>query len=206
MSAPTSIITVTIAPDFVGLVSRERAKQELGITEDSFDTLLDGWITEESGTVTEYIDRDLALSTLSVEFSVTSQAMSLDLPLRPIVEIASVTEGGVVLTGADYERDDARGKLYRLLNGARIEWCHSTVTVVYQGGYALPDSAPSWAVKATVACLTHRWAAKGRDPALKELNIPGVVDEQYWVGTIGSGGALPPGVEDLLAPHRDIWA
>lgn len=202
-----STLAVTVPADDTDLVSLARVKSELGITDTSSDTLLGEWITEETTTVTDELNRTLAEETIEETFrrGGSSRAETLTLSRRPVSAIASVTEDGSALDTGNYEIDAQAGLIYRLsANGYRSHWWASVVVVTYTAGYALPDSAPSWATKATIICLTHRWAAKGRDPSLKEINIPGVIEKQWWVGSIGENGALPPGVEDLLAPHRDV--
>lgn len=202
-----SILTVTGPAGDTDLVTLARIKSELGITDTSLDTLLGDWITEESTTVTDELNRVIAEETLEETFrrGGASRAETLTLSRRPVSEIASVTEDGSALDTGNYEIDAEAGLIYRLsANGYRSHWWASVIVVTYTAGYALPDAAPSWATKATIICLTHRLAAKGRDPALKEINIPGVIEKQFWVGSIGENGALPPGVEDLLSPHRDV--
>ena len=47
--------------------------------------------------------------------------------------------------------------------------------------------------------VTHRYTSRGRDPALRSIDVQGVQSESYWTG--GSGLSLE--ITDLLDAVRD---
>ncbi len=44
----------------------------------------------------------------------------------------------------------------------------------------------------------------GRDPMVKSEEVPGVYNVAYWVTDPSNRAALPPDVEQLLAPHTQL--
>lgn len=103
----------------------------------------------------------------------------LYLSRRPIAQVISVEERGVVLTdGDDYEVDAAAGRILRLTSGDPLAWPEGKIVVSYDAGYeAIPDD-----LKAIAAQLAGGyWADDGLDSMEKSLTIPGVIETTRWV-------------------------
>ena len=130
-----------------------------------------------------------------------------ELKLRrfPVLSIASVAEDGTALDPSLYESDPSVGFLWRLNEqDRRIAFqAFKRIDVAYTAGYALPDGVPPALQQGCLVLLKHRWAARERDPALRQESVPNVYEAQYWVGSVGENGALPPEVIDLVNPFRD---
>jgi hypothetical protein len=119
----------------------------------------------------------------------------LKLARRPVTSIDSVTIDGDVVDAVDYEvnvRD-----LYALSDDAVSEWSSGKITVVYVAGYA---TAPGDLKMAATKLVTASNAESGRDPSLKRVDIPGVIEEEYWVAPSGDP-LLSREVSDLLSPY-----
>ena len=118
--------------------------------------------------------------------------------------------------GWGFEVDYDRGFIYRLRYGLRSPWIFTKVLVIYTGGYTLPTPSmvatgiddrttlPGDLEKAALRLIEANILARGRDPALKQYSVPGVLEETFWVGApIGPNG-LPPEIENLLGNYRDV--
>mgnify|MGYP007071609760 CR=1 FL=1 len=123
----------------------------------------------------------------------------------PVTAIASVTEGGVALAATDYELDAEAGRLWRLRGDQWAAWGGSPIQVQYTAGWRVPDQAnatlPADIQRAAVLAVVAAWEARGRDPALRSINIPDVAAETYLDPQAGME-ALPPVVAGLLQPYR----
>jgi hypothetical protein len=120
---------------------------------------------------------------------------SLVLSRRPVTTIASVTVDSVVLTAdTDYEVDKASGLLFRLSNGVRVGWCGFVVVVAYSAGYeTVPDD-----LKLAASMFVQSLSQQGsRDPLLKRVMIPDVIEKEFWVDPTKDIG-VPAEVMDLL--------
>jgi hypothetical protein len=69
-----------------------------------------------------------------------------------------------------------------------------TLTFVY-GVKALPEDL----IEVCLRLINARYRAKDRDPALVQLETPGVGSQRFWVGrTPGQSSAFPPDIEHML--------
>jgi len=123
----------------------------------------------------------------------------------PVIEVSALTDGEDVLAEADYLLNKPAGLIHRFDATSNVTrpWSGLTLSVTYTGGYLLADVPPD----VQQGCLTlmrHRYSARGRDPMLRSIDIPGVQSEAYWVGAQGENGAVPPEVAGLLAQHIDM--
>lgn len=215
----SSILTVLADAPTRDLTTLATVKDELGITDGESDARLSRWIREVSGLVESYCNRVFAQQTVQETFRFArgpeawvrdNHRLVLQLKRRPVASIASVTEDTTALVaGADFEADLTLGHVWRLISdmttSRRIAFQSANlVSVVYTGGYALMGGLPYPIEQACLGLLKHRWAARRRDPLLRSQNIPGVIEQQYWVGAVGDNGALPPEIEDLLTAYREI--
>ena len=121
----------------------------------------------------------------------------LPLARRPVTSITSVDIDGEAVDAADYEI--VGRNLYALTDDEITEWTSGKITVVYVAGYPTAQADMKMAASKLV---TSTSAESGRDPSLKRVDIPGVIEEEYWVGPT-SDPLLSREIADLLSPYRE---
>jgi hypothetical protein len=47
------------------------------------------------------------------------------------------------------------------------------------------------ALGAVLALVSDYWTSRGRDPPLRGETIPGLIERQFWVGSVGDPELLP---------------
>lgn len=117
---------------------------------------------------------------------------------RPIVSITSVVEAGTMLDPSEYEVDPTTAILSRIYSGRCAYWSAGRIVIVYQAGWAVVPDELKQAAAMWVQSLYHQ---AGRDPLLRSEQVPDVYSASYAVG----GDAVPAGVPELLAAHRNAW-
>lgn len=95
------------------------------------------------------------------------------------------TMTGLVLN-EDYLLDAEAGLLTRISSGSPIAWETTTLMVAYSAGY---DPIPDDLADACTQAVVGRYRERGRDPALRSENLPGVGIWSYFGG--GSEDASP---------------
>lgn len=207
-----SILSITTAPAVTKLVTLTRVKQELEITDNSKDALLNAKIDEATSDIEAHLNRTLsriaATETFWTEPGGQGLADVLVLDRAPVPSITSVTVDDVLVETDEYRLDADAGLLYRLDSGGYPyvwQWCKSIV-VVYAGGFLLPGETgrtlPPALEAAAVELMQSYWLSRGRDPLIRSEDVPGLGSVQYWVGAVGESGELPPGVVSKIAPFR----
>jgi hypothetical protein len=205
------------------LVALAVVKDELGITDAATDTRLTRWIREASATIEGEIGRPLRAEIVQETFRAHHRNHHNDWPCAdwsyrlnpptgaslllvryPIVAIDSIVEDGSTLDAdTDYEIDDRAGILYRLSGTVRIPWYGQTIVVRYTGGWDTLDAVEPDMQTACLYLLRHRLVNTQRDPLLRTVSIPGVIEQQYWLGAPGDRAGLPDDVERLISRYRD---
>lgn len=108
----------------------------------------------------------------------------------------------LLAAGTDYQADAALGQLVRLspYSAYPMPWDPVLTQVAYQGGYtAIPEDVQDAALR----LITARYRARGRDPAMKSQDQPGLGHQQYWIGTMpGVRGAFTEEIRGLLGQYR----
>lgn len=203
-----SILTVTVAASSYDLTTLANVKAELNIIDGASDAVLRRYISGASQAAMQYCNRVFAVETVSEQFLpghpgrlFRGGVKPLQLSRWPLVAVTSVTENAVplVLT-TDYLTDSANGQLTRMDSSAYPRsWSPLPLTAVYSAGYA---TTPADLEDAIIRMVTKRWSAKGRDATLKQENIPGVLERQFWIATGAESGNMPPDVADLLDNYR----
>jgi hypothetical protein len=206
-----SIVTVASPASDTALTTLARVKQELNITTDTSDEVLQDKIDEASDDIEAALGfrvvRETAVETFWHE-QYDSIPDRLVLDRTPVVSIASVAVDDIVIDASLYRVDPKTGELFALdAAGWPYVWLFfKSIVVTYDGGYILPDGSnrdlPKGIEGACIDLVSSFWAAKGRDPAVKSEEILGVISKQYWVGAVGEDGELPPSVVMKLAPYR----
>lgn len=197
------ITEVLTAAATYNLTTLDTVRAELGLTDISDDMVM-RWIAGASARIAAYCNRVFALETVreSFEFRPGESANALRLSRTPVAAITSVTVDGSATT--DYKVDTKSGVLARTASGVVGTWFGREIIVTYSGGYELVGTLP-WPVEdACLVMLRHRASSRTRDPMLRQLEIPGVSTETYWVPSGAQESGLPPEVEDLLADFRTV--
>lgn len=206
-----SIVTVTSANATpFRLTTVQRVKSELNITTPDFDALLQTKIEEAGSDIVAYVRYPLAKETVSETFRDFGwqPARALLLDRQPIVSVSALTIDDVALAGSEYEIDAKAGMIYRLdTSGYPCPWSvYKAAAISYIGGYVLPGNSGANlepAIEgACVELVKMFWWARQRDPMIKAEDVPGVMSLEYWVGSLGEEGELPPSVKMRLAPFR----
>lgn len=206
-----STVAIITPADLTALTTLERAKLELGISGTDDDEILTAKIGEAGSDIVVRCEPALKRETVTETFYPDRRGNSAEeLALRryPVAAVTTVTIDGLDLDAAEYRVNGEAGLLYRqTLDGCPRQWsCFRSIAVTYAGGYLLPgqdgrDLPPSLEA-ACIELLSSYWAAKGRDPTLKAEENVGVARFEYWIGTVGPAGDLPPGVMSKIGPYR----
>lgn len=204
-----SIATITSAASVTRLTTLERVKQELDITDGSKDALLASKIDEATSDIEAHLGRVFRREVFSERFWGRCECPEfLILARAPVVSVDSVTEDDVAVATPEVRLDPDTGQLYRLdASGfpSFWSWCKEVV-ITYTAGFLLPGQSgrnlPHALEAGAISLVQSFWQSRGRDPLVKSEDIPGVMRVDYWVGSVGEAGDLPPDVMAKIAPFR----
>jgi hypothetical protein len=222
-----TILTVTQAATSYDLTTLATVKEELNISVGNWDNLLGRYISEVSDRIASYCNRVFAQETVSELFipdrSIASgwgaargeawdsawearilwrARNNLELSRTPVASIVSVVEDSdPAIDSSLYEFDPPTGFLYRLNGGARTKWTANRTLVTYTGGYVLLNGLPRSIEEAAILMVKSKWFARSRDPLLKSEDVPGVLKQEFWVGS-PSAGDMSDDVTAILSPYR----
>lgn len=206
-----SILSVTTAATETKLTTLDRVKAELSISGNDNDLILNAKIDEASSDAEASLGFVVPRATVSETFWHSEPMEFIEyivLNRAPVTSIDSIVIDDVAIDSSLYRLDADLGLLYAL-NATGFPWFwyfHKSIVVNYTGGYLLPGQAnrdlPVGIEGAVVDMVQSFWLAKGRDPLLKRVDIPGLVSREWWVGSVGEAGELPPGIVTKLAPFR----
>lgn len=211
----TSRLTVTTASETYDLTLLSTVKTYLEITDRAQDALLTILIRQASAAAASYCNRVFAQETLQEEFwatrdlNATSRMLNvtyrvLTLSRWPVTSVTSVVENDVTLVeDTDFLVVSDKGQLLRIdANGNPRAWPSYKITVVYVAGYQLLQTLP-WDIEdAVIRMVKARWITRTRDPSLRQQNIPGVLEQTFWIPSGNEAGAMTPDVTDLLDGYR----
>jgi hypothetical protein len=196
--------TDSAGPD---LISLDDLKLALGIDDNSEDAELQAAITFQSRIIAEYCDRRFglaqALETFVFDPGETMLArQALVLSLYPIVEIIEVSTAGA--TAADYDVDPTSGRLWAG-NGGYWATGPGEVSVVYSGGYDLPEQAPARLQNAVIEAVKAGRTSGLRDPSIREVQHGDTRISYVSPGfATGTSGHLSASIIDLIRPYRRL--
>jgi hypothetical protein len=203
-----SILTVTGAATSYDLTTLVNVKAELGITTGASDAVLRRYISGASQAAAQYCNRVFVVEAVSEQFLPVpfnrlfcGGVAPLQLSRWPLTAVSSVVENDETLAVTDdYLVDPVNGQFTRVTDsGFPRNWKNTPITAVYSAGYA---TIPADLEDAVIRMVTKRYSAKGRDATLKQENIPGVRDVQYWIATGAEAGNMTPDVVDILDNYR----
>jgi Phage gp6-like head-tail connector protein len=195
------ILEESTDPSAVDLISLDDLKLALGITGTTDDEALQAAITFQSRIITEYLNRRLAFAEAMETFIfdrneslLTRQALTLS--LYPVVSVIEVSTAGA--TAADYDFDPASGRLW-------TDCWADTISVVYSGGYILPDDAPARLQKAVILAVNEGRTSGARDSTIREVQH-GDTRVSYFTPTLAaaSSGFLSAPIVELIKPYRRL--
>lgn len=201
-----SILTVITPAATRDLTTLDRLKRALNVTNSGDDDMLRDLIREASDFIQDYTGRVWARETVSEYFPVTFRhgwpysryGVGTQLRRFPIVEVVGVVGADTVaLTTDDYTLDAERAIIHFQLR--RLQG----MTITYTAGYELLEGLPYGIERACIEYIHATMSARGRDPMVREIDIPDVKRVAYWVGSVGNNGAIPPKVEGLLEMYRE---
>lgn len=219
------LTTVTTAATNFKLCARAAIKAELSITDGASDALIDQKIGEASELIARHCNRVFARETVQDQIrrvpaahraTLRDRGWPLQLSRWPLASVTSVTEDGTALTGGtDYEINADVGQLVRLDGSDGLSrWGGLKTVAVFVAGFYLPDdsgyvagaaaSLPGSVELAARKVSKLLWFDKARDPRLRSEQVEGVGRDEYWVGSLGEDGALPPEILGLLSPFRQV--
>lgn len=206
----TVVTTVVTPPSDPTLTTLAKVKAELSIGDTSLDTLLTSYIGSASAAIAQYCNRIFGQATIKDEawperepysFMLPGSISAIQLSSWPVISITTLTENGNALVdGTDYRVDKATGALLRLDGLGYVKpWLAWPIVATYVAGFA---AIPADIDDAAVRMVKARYLARGRDPFMKQENIPGVREVTYWVATGTDAGNMPPDVADILENYR----
>jgi hypothetical protein len=204
----------------IALVDLEVVKDELDIADSAIDARLTRWIVDGSSSMEKYVGRFLRARDLLETFQASShihrrtyrghgrysEATPLNLSVYPIVTINTITVDDIVLTSDQYEVSADYGQVWFLQGTTRADWYGETIAVAYTGGWPTVDDVPPEVRAACATYVSYRRSARGRDPALRQVSIPGVMERTYYSApaTTGAGNSLPSEVAAAIEYLRDV--
>lgn len=205
--------TVVVTPGAsIDLTVLNTVKTELGITNTTNDAWLQTKITQASAAIAASCDRVFQQETVADYFSLDWRTCrsngALVLSRTPVASIVSLIEGNATIDASNYEFDEQKGMVWRMLSNVRGGyWFGGQIVITYVGGYELLTTLPFDLEQACILLVKGSWFSKTRDPLIKSVSIPDVASYDYWGGGAGGqGAAFPPDVENLVAKYRRVLA
>jgi hypothetical protein len=138
---------------------------------------VDALITQACGVVKSgVIPPTLRLETVVETYQFKSVQNGLVLSRMPVVEVTAVTEAESGLDTSDWDLDGQ--SLFRFNGSARTTWAIGEVAVTYSAGYAV---VPYDLKYAAIKFMQVEDTSGSRDPLLKRIVLPDVIEKEYWV-------------------------
>lgn len=201
-----SLFTVTTPATSLSLLTTAELRAAVGVTDNSRDAELaiigrrvSTAIARQCNIVADSVNPPTLLEETCTEVFRWNECGPLPLSRRPVTSITSVTIDGDAVDAADYEINGRN--LYALSDDEIDEWTSGKITVVYVAGYA---TAPDDLKLAASKLVTATSAESTRDPSLKRVDLPGIIEEEFWVAPSGDP-LLSREVMDLLSPYVERY-
>lgn len=198
-------LTIIEAAAETKLTTIAAARAELQVSSGADDAYLATLIDQASDAVRSWCKRVFAVETVRESIYPDKPGKSLMLSRWPVVVITAVTINGVAEDVANVEAEDS-GHLFRLdASGCRTSWPSGRIVVEYSAGYVLPGrpgrTLPNDIERAALSLVKGNWFARTRDPMIRSETVEGAGSTDYFSGTVSR---LPPDVESLLSPYRNV--
>lgn len=181
-------------------------KAELEIADAADDAYLAALADQASDAIAGWCNRAFAVETVTEYQTLRFPRPAILLARWPLIDVTGATRSGEALEIAGTEVDDIEGGVYRLdAEGGRIDWPSGDLVVTYSAGYVLPGqpgrNLPFDIERAALTLIKANWHARSRDPRVRSETIDGAGATDYFAGT---SSQLPPEVESLLTPYRNL--
>jgi hypothetical protein len=206
----TTLLSVALSN--YDLTSLDEVKDELSIPDNSRDTTLKRYISSASAAASQYCNRRFQAEQLQDEFWPEREAFQYMLPggieelqlsrwpvIPPVISV--IENGTALIENTDFRVNYDSGALIRLdsLNFYPRKWAAWPIVVQYVGGFAI---IPEDVEDAVIRMVSRRYSARGRDPNLKQQNIPGVLEQSWWIASGADSGNMAPDIADVLDNYR----
>lgn len=195
-------------PDETALVTLDLVKAELGVTGEESDDALAERIAQVSAAAAGECNR-AHFGAADVEEIVNVRPYRRSpvwLRHWPVTDVAAVSEDGRALSAGEWLLAEGRQLVRRGSDGRICGWHGSEIAITYTGGYALPDGCPADLRRAALVMVSASWAMRGRDPTLRSVSVPGIIDQSFALpGAIGGlQGAWPADVDAVLRRYTNV--
>jgi hypothetical protein len=208
------MLTVITPATSQALVSLDTVKAELEVSGAGDDAMLTSLIRQTSDEISSFCDRVFILETVRETFVLDdviwferhwrSAGEPLLVQRRPVVEVLSLAEDGVLVSPSEYETDLQRGRIWRNRDGLRTGWFARRVTVEYRGGYA-PTAIPGALERAALDLIKRSYYQRTRDPNLRSEEVPGIISQTFTTTSSEQTQAgVPADIADRLWRFRDL--
>lgn len=158
------------------------------------------WITTQlipaaSGTITGYLKRQLAQATIVDRYRLSDRREigAVYVTLWPIVEVLEAKAGATVVPLPELEPASRPGGgwIRRLdASASPSSWEQEClVEIKHKSGYLLPDGLPAEIAGACTEITKAMFFARGRDPAMRSVDMPDVGSVAFSAGVAAAGGA-----------------
>ncbi|MCK6444410.1 hypothetical protein [Elstera cyanobacteriorum] len=189
----------TLTPPAPDLVTMLEVLEFLGIPISEQDPALAGYISRASATVISEIGYSPNRGVYRQSIETQHGLSALPLARLPVASVTAVTLNGEALDPAQYQVESEAGLLVRIAAGLSRRWEPRTLVVVeYAAGF---DPLPQDIKLATLKLVETGWAARGRDPGLRNIGI-GSISLGYFAPDASAPGIAS--VADLLSPYRQV--
>lgn len=192
--------TASAGPD---LITLDQLKFALGIADDSEDARLQAAITFQSRIIADYCDRRFGFAQAMETFhfdpgEYLTARQGLVLKLYPVVQVGEVSTLGA--TAGGWHVDPETGRLWI---GATAPG--DVISVVYAGGYDLPEEAPARLQQAIILSVNESRNSGTRDPGIQSVQH-GDTRVSYFSSTTSTGtaGYLSAPVIDLVRAYKRV--
>ena len=203
----STVQTAAASKDLVALATVKSALQIQGSDENAYLKLL---IASTSAAVMRYCNRVFVAETVLDEFwpdrdpypfQLPGGLKELQLSRWPVISLTSVTENSLALVaGTDFRTDGDVGHLIRLGGNAYpVPWSPWPIAAIHNSGFA---TIPADVQEAVIRMIKARRLGRTRDPYERQRNIPGVIEQSWWIATGDEAGNMPPDVADILDNYR----
>ena len=209
------VSTITQAAASYALIDIASLKLRLAISGTQSDAYLALAIADASAAASRFMNNPIVAETLSDQIypwrdgplgALRSREPALQLKRWPLIAVTSVVEtiaqtATTLTAGTDFLVDAPYGRLVRLDSyGRPRDWNADPVVVAYSAGYA---AVPGDVQEAVAEMVKTRFFARTRDPAIREQNVEGVLQTQFWFGSgPGSDSDMPPTIAGKLERYR----
>lgn len=198
--------TVSVQAASQNLTVLDTVKQELGISNNDSDDLLQRFISEQSDAVNAYCGRRFSRETIIDSFNVQVGTCSpLILSRSPIVSVTSIVEGATTLDPSSFDIDSAGGRIWRLDGGINSWWPIGKIVVTYIGGYELLTTLPPAVERATIIMIKQAWFGRTRDPRAKSETVEGIGSMDFWVGNVSEEYGINQESAELLNKYLNMY-